>query len=407
MLRRIVGIAAVLALVGVGLTTINVVYRPRGVERSKARLGALERQMRKLDEESGKRQISADKRRREIEQEISRLAPGSTDGDANANATSGDGAVGHNVTVEVVVPREIRDVLTLPGVAEARDDVLLAARNGGTVEWIGPSEGDRVERGQEIARIDARALEQRMRAAQAAEGLAELDLSRFKDLRQTNVASQGELDRAESDCEQARAALAIARQDFDDATLRSPIDGVIDDILPDVGEFVDRGQTVARLVDVSRIKAVLSVPEKDVSYLRVGQAARVANPRPVGGATTGTITRLGLVADDASKTFRVEVTVDNAGGVFRPGMISDVELIRRNNDRAIVVPLFAALHTENGPLVYVEENGEAVARHIEIGIRQGMWLEVTNGLEAGDRLIVSGQRMLSDGARVRVVEDQP
>jgi len=292
----------------------------------------------------------------------------------------------------------------VPAAAEAWEDIQLAAKGDGTVEWMGPREGGRVGKGDPVAKIDTSSLVHQLESAQAAADLARVNRDRIADLRKGDVASQDELDRMESQCRQAEAALAIARQAYDDATLLSPIEGVVDDLAPDVGEFVNRGETVARIVDVSRIKLIVNVPEKDISFFDTGQSARVRNPEPVSGFTSGTITRIGMVADPMSRTFRVEATVDNPRGVFRPGMIAKVELVRRTRERAIVIPLFAHLQTPEGPLVYIEKDGRAEARRVETGIRRGMEVEVTKGLRAGDRLIVSGQRALSDGAPVRVVE---
>jgi membrane fusion protein (multidrug efflux system) len=174
---------------------------------------------------------------------------------------------------------------------------------------------------------------------------------------------------------------------------------------PDVGEFVKRGETVARLVDISRIKMNLHVPERDIGRFRLGQKSAVMRPEPYEGVTTGTITRIALVADDPSKTFLMEVTLDNPDGVFRPGMITKAELMRRNHSKALVIPAFSVLPTENGPIVYVEENGLTRARRVEIGIRKGMEFEISKGLKPGDRLIVAGQRNLSDGSPVRVVRE--
>jgi membrane fusion protein (multidrug efflux system) len=309
-----------------------------------------------------------------------------------------------NVGVRVLEETTMRDVLTLPAAAEAWEDIQLAAKDDGTVDWVGPQEGGHVGKGDPVAKIDTNSLVHQLESAQAAADLARVNRDRIANLRKADVASQDELDRMESQCRQAEAARAIARQAYDDATLLSPIGGVVDEILPDVGEFVNRGETVARIVDVSRIKLIANVPEKDISFFNTGQSARVGYPELVSGFTSGTITRIGMVADPMSKTFRVEVTVDNPRGVFRPGMIAKVELVRRTRERAIVIPLFAHLQTPEGPLVYVEKDGRAEARRVETGIRRGMEVEVTKGLRAGDRLIVSGQRALSDGAPVRVVE---
>ncbi|MFP4379178.1 MAG: efflux RND transporter periplasmic adaptor subunit [Candidatus Sumerlaeia bacterium] len=321
------------------------------------------------------------------------------------NAGEADDSKKINVSIKVLQPQPIQDDLVLPGIVEPYEDIHLAAKNDGPVEWLGVKEGDRVTKGQSIAKIDARVLIQTYRSAQAAEKLAEASFKRIKELFDKKVASQGELDEAQSALDQSRAATAIAKQNLDDATLYSPIDGEVDELPIDVGEFVNRGQTIARIVDVSRVKAVVNVPEKDVSYFREDQEALVQNPESHPGETRGRILRIGLVADPGAKTFPVEILIPNNDQLFLPGMINRVELVRRKTDDAIVISAFNALNREDGTVVYLEEDGIARMRPIEIGIRRGMEAEVVKGLKAGDRLIVKGQRLLTDGTSVKVVEN--
>jgi membrane fusion protein (multidrug efflux system) len=318
--------------------------------------------------------------------------------------SDGDETKRLNVSVLTLETKPIKDMLTLPGVVEASSDIALAAKNDGPVEFLGVMEGDRVAKGQLIARIDASVLVQILKSAEAAEKLAEVNFKRLDELFKRKVASQNELDQARSQLDQARAAMEIARQNLDDATLVSPIDGEVDHLPVDVGEFVNRGQTVARIVDVSTVKLVVNVPEKDVSFFREAQPVVVANPDATSGTTPGKISRIGLVADALAKTFPVEIAVDNDAKTFLPGMISKIEMIRRQRDEAIVISAFSAINTERGTLVYVEENGVARARNVRLGIRRGMEFEVESGLQAGERLIVKGHRTLTDGALVRVVE---
>ena len=310
-----------------------------------------------------------------------------------------------DIAVHPVHPTPIRDVLTLPATVEATDDILLAAKNDGAVEWLGAKEGDRVTKNQELVRIDTSSLVETVRSSEATEKLAKANFRRMQNLRKRNVASQGDLDVAESEYEQAKAGLAIARRNLDDATLRSPIDGVLEELLPDIGEFMNRGETAAHLVNLETVKLSLDVPEKDIGYFAVGQSAQVHRPEPHEGAVDGRVSRSGVVADSLARTFTVEVTVPNPDREFLPGMITRVELVRRANANAIAIPVFVVLQTEDGPQVYVEKNGQAHARRVKLGVRQGMRVEVLEGLQSGDRLVVLGQRTLTDGAPVKVVQE--
>ncbi|MBN1867847.1 efflux RND transporter periplasmic adaptor subunit [Candidatus Sumerlaeota bacterium] len=390
--QKALSVLVVVAFVASAVFLIRWVYWPRGVEGIKSKIEKTRAEILQLDKTTGKLQRKV---------EMLQLAL------AEAQGTSGTlNSVRTNVTVEVLQPELFRDVLILPGVVEAQDDILLAAKGDGTVEWIGPREGQPVKKGAPIAKIDADVLIPQLRSAEAAESLAQANFRRVDKLADQKVTSPEELDRARSVLKQAQAAVAIARRSVEDATLYSPIDGVVDQIPLDVGEFVNRGQTVARLVDVSTVKINLNVPEKDIAFFHVGQSAQVELPDPPGGETTGTIAHIGLVADDLAKTFLVEVSIANRDELFRPGMIARTELVRRERADAIVVSFFSVMQTQDGPLVYVESQGEARSRAVKIGSRRGMMLEVTEGLEPGDRLIVEGQRMVSDGTPVRVVEVQ-
>ena len=385
-------LVAVVAVLAFMMFLLSLVYRPRGVEAIKSQIEKSRSSLNELDKERERLRNET----QALQEELAR-AQGTT-------ATLGVART--NVSVKVLEPSLFQDVLVLPGIVEAKEDILLAAKEEGTVEWIGPREGQALSKGDMIMKIDADVLIPQLRSAEAAENLAQTNFKRIENLARQKVTSTEELDRARAELKEAQAATAIARKSFEDATLYSPINGIADELMPDVGEFVNRGQTVARLVDVSTVKITLSVPEKDVSYFRLGQSANVHLPEPFEGETTGTISYIATVADEESKTFRVEVSVSNSDRMFRPGMIARVDLVRREQKDAIVVSFFSVMQTQEEALTYVENDGQAEARPVKIGGRRGMTLEVTEGLKPGDRLIVEGQRMVSDGTPVRVIEVQ-
>jgi len=177
---------------------------------------------------------------------------------------------------------------------------------------------------------------------------------------------------------------------------------VIDHLFIDVGEFVDRGNPVADIVNVDKIKINVNVPELDVRYLRTGQKALVTIDAFPDRRLSGTIDFVAYKADPATKTFNVRVLIDNQARDIRPGMIARLAFLRRVIPGALVVPLFALVDKGGERIVFVEKDGVAYARTVSIGVIEEDRIQIREGLEAGDRVIVSGQREVEEGMQVQV-----
>ena len=216
--------------------------------------------------------------------------------------------------------------------------------------------------------------------------------------------SKDELDRTKAEMDAARATVELCRACLDDADVFSPIAGVLDSRVAEVGEFLNPGQPLGEVVDVSRIKVVMPVPEKDVRFIHVGDEVEMVIEALADGARRGKVIFVKEVADPVTLTFPVQVEVANAEGRIRPGMIAKVNLVRRRFEKAIAVNIFYVLRHEKGYRVFVEQDGLACAREVVIGIFDGQMVQIVSGLTEGDRLIVKGQRELIDGVKVKVVE---
>jgi membrane fusion protein (multidrug efflux system) len=307
------------------------------------------------------------------------------------------------VKVAILEPSPIAEQLVLPASVEAWEDVDLGAKRGGTVEWLGPEEGDRISSGDVILRLDVDLLRARLDQAEAQQVQAEKNYERTESLVKQRVSQAAELDNALAQRDVARASVRMAEVELRNATLRAPMDGVIDRINVDYGEYVREGTVVAKLVQTDRVKVVVDVPEKDVGFLELGQRVRVF--REIGFDTEprfGEITYIALTADPVSRTFPMYVEIDNRDGRFRPGMIVRVGMIRRQVDDALTVPLYAVVDRGNEKVVYVENNGVAEKRVIVPGIIQRDRIQIVKGLQPGDHLIVVGQRDLVEGEEVEV-----
>ena len=186
-------------------------------------------------------------------------------------------------------------------------------------------------------------------------------------------------------------------------TVKSPIAGVLNKRLVESGEYVSPGDPIARVVLLDPVKVAVDVPEKDIRFVELGSAMGVT-VEGVKEMLPAQVTYRSVIADPATLTFRVELTVANPQGRLLPGMIVKVALLRRVIENAITVPLFAVVPRDGRAVVYVVEGAVAGERTVTLGITDGEKIEVTGGLAAGDMLVVEGQRQLSDGETVKVVE---
>lgn len=306
------------------------------------------------------------------------------------------------VSVLEVQPASMRDVLVLPGETQAWEDVRVSSDMDGVVEWIGPKEGQRVRKGELLARIDVAARKAALDRAQASFNLADELFRRRESLFQRRIISKEELDKASTERALAEANLRQAQVEYERGFLRAPISGIVNHLYVDAGEWVARGAPVMDLVNVERIKIQLNVPEMDVRFLKPGHNAMVTIDALPEKKLWGKVDFVAYKADAATKTFHVQVVVENPAGEIRPGMIARVGLLRREVQDALAVPLFALLNKGGERVLFVEKDGVVSARTVSIGIIEGDRVQITSGLSAGERVIVSGQAEVEEGMRVEV-----
>lgn len=308
-----------------------------------------------------------------------------------------------NVTVRTVQAEDLRETFTLPGTLEAWEDLVLAAELAGAVHWIGPREGDRVRKGEPILRIDPETMEAGLARDQADFELQRRQLERMEQLAGQKFVSQQEYDQARRAFEVAEADLRRSRVALEKSTLRTPVDGIVDCWHVDCGEYVTAGTPVASVVQVDRLKVLVEVPEKDVPFLRTGDRVRLIPAAITGPALperAGEIIHLAFKAAPLTRTYLAKVAVDNQAGELRPGMIVRVRLTRQQLSGVIAVPLFSVVDRDGEKVVYVEEGGVARVRPVTLGPVIGERAVVAGGLKGGERLIVQGQQLITDGAPV-------
>lgn len=307
-----------------------------------------------------------------------------------------------NVAVRVLKTGPVNDIVILTGSAEAWETVTLSSETTGKIEWLSVEAGDVVKKGDELVRINTTGIRARLAHARAQFKLAQQELARIQRLRKGGVSSPQELDRALLNKEAALSSLRLNEIVLAQSSITAPIDGVADEVYKKVGEFAGVGTTLLRIVQVRRIKIILGMPERNVPHFDSGNPVRITIDAFPGKTFEGHIHRIATTADAETRTFATEVEVDNADGLLKPGMIARAVLIKKSYLEAITVPLFSVMSDGAERYVFVESESTAHRRPIEAGFFRGDFIYVAQGLKAGDRLIVTGQRELTDGQGVKV-----
>jgi membrane fusion protein (multidrug efflux system) len=306
------------------------------------------------------------------------------------------------VSIVVVEPVSMRDVIFLPGETEAFEDVQLAANTSGRVDWIGPREGQKVNKGDLLAKIDVSALKASMDHAEAAFKLAEDLCLRRRRLYKNKIIAKEEFDQSETQRTLALTDLEQVKVRYNHGFPKSPITGIINHLYLDVGEYADVGKPIADIVNIDKIKINVRVPELDIRYVQKGQKTPIKIDAYPDRTLIGIVDFVAFKADPATKTFLVRSVIDNPNHDVRPGMIGRVAFVRRTIPDAISAPLFALVDKGGERIVFVEKGGVAESRTISIGVIEGDRVQITSGLDVGDHLIVKGHTEVEDGMKVIV-----
>jgi membrane fusion protein (multidrug efflux system) len=246
-----------------------------------------------------------------------------------------------------------------------------------------------------------------VRRAEIEKSDAEKEQRRWEDLEKTGAVSDSDLDSIRRRSDLADVALAEATVYLSKCILESPVRGIVDDRYVESGEYVAEGAPLFRVVEVDTVKMVIDVPEQDVLAAEAGREVPFTVSAYPDRTFTGRVSFVSLVASSGSNSFRTEVLVGNADGSLRPGMITEASLVRGTRERAAIVPFSSVVPEKGEHVVYVAEEDRAVRRLVKIDTMLGHEVVLSSGVEAGDALVVDGQRGLQDGALVDVVEERP
>ncbi|MEE4296421.1 MAG: efflux RND transporter periplasmic adaptor subunit [Wenzhouxiangella sp.] len=314
------------------------------------------------------------------------------------------------VEVATVTRGDVTSAYTGTATLESERHAQAVAKLGGIVLEILAEEGDVVESGQVLARLERDRYEFQARQTAAALRKIENELERARELHQRNLISTDEYERLRFDAESQQASHDLAQLDLQHTEIRAPISGVIAERMVKTGNLVTQYQPLFVIDDFDPLWAVLHVPERELNLLAPGQTAELQVDAYPGINFAGEVLRISPVVDATTGTFRATVSFSDPSGRLRPGLFGRVQVI---HDRRNDVPLIAheALLSEDGETAVFVTNSDAgedvmtvERRIIETGYRSERGVEVLNGLSEGERVVTAGKNSLRDGASITIIE---
>lgn len=313
------------------------------------------------------------------------------------------------ITAYKVEENEFIHYLELQGSVETRQNVVLNAEMGGILEKIYVNEGQKVSRGQTLARIDDGGLSQQLAQMQIQLDLAKTTFERQKRLWDQQIGSEIQYLQAKSAYEGQVNAVNQMKSQVGKSVITAPFSGIIDDIITEEGNVVSPGQTpILRLVNLSDMYIKTAVPETYIADVTEGKSVEVTFP--VLGETVDTkIRQTGSYINPNNRTFNAEVEVPNKNRNIKPNLTARLKINDYTNENAILVPQNIISENADGEqYLYVlnDLNGEkAVAKRVivETGKTQGDKIEILNGLKDGDLVIQEGARSVKEGQTVKLI----
>jgi membrane fusion protein (multidrug efflux system) len=309
-----------------------------------------------------------------------------------------------NVVVQEMVPTLLRDRLNLPGMVEPWESLNILAEVRGIVEEVLVEEGDHVNEGDLIVRLDTSDYENTKNSIRASYNLALTNLKRLSGLHDQEIIARAEYDSIKAEVESLEADLAIAELQLQRCYIRSSISGIVNELPAKKGLYLAVGDPVATVLDIDRLKIIVGIPETDVDAVRKIDRFEVIIEALQNKKISGAKHFLAVAPESQAQVYRLELEVSNKSGEILPGMFARVEIIKEEFPEALAIPLYAVISRDNKHFVFLEEDNVAKLQEIKLGILDGWHIQITGGLAPGQRVIVVGQRSVDTEQRLNVVK---
>ncbi|MDR1201954.1 MAG: efflux RND transporter periplasmic adaptor subunit [Tannerellaceae bacterium] len=315
---------------------------------------------------------------------------------------------------EKIIPVKVMEIIATQtaneqnyvGTVEESVAVSLSFSNTGTVEQVLVSEGQRVAKGQLLATLNATTAQNAYDASQAKLVQAQDAYDRLVKVHESGSLPDIKFVEIETGLQQAKSMAAVSKKSLDDCKMYAPRNGVIATRSIEVGESAMPGMSAFKLVSVDKVNVKIPVPENEIGGVQTGQAASITVPALNNAVFTGKIEMKGVAANALSHTYEAKIGIDNntqMKDILLPGMVCKVSLATESSITAFVVPNHAIQISPDGKcFVWLAEDNTARRCFVKTGSLANDGIVVTEGLQAGSKIIVEGFQKISEGMKISI-----
>ncbi len=316
------------------------------------------------------------------------------------------------VAIKEIKGEPFQNYITVFGRVEAVNYAEVAPEIGGQIRDIHVNAGDRVSKGQLLVSLNTDAIHNSIKATQSSLDLATITYEKQKALYDQKIGSEIQYLTAKSTKETLESQLAAQKAQLRMSQIRAPFDGIVDQINQKKGALASPMFPVLTMVNLDHLQIKADVSERYVGQINKGQVVELGFANVEGYNPMRPIVRVSKVINQASRTFEIEVRLDNADGKVKPNMVASIKVNDFNRENAVVVPSnVIRKDNQNGDYVYVvvEENDKLVVKKRNVTTSPYSYKNNTlieSGLEMGDKVVVEGYHLISSGVTVKI-EDKP
>ncbi len=319
------------------------------------------------------------------------------------NAVKEEAAAVKVVTM-LIEQRELKDRINLPAMIESFEDLMVKSEVSGQIVDIHVREGDYVEKGQVLVKLDDRDYQLRLESIQANYDLAQLEYKRISELAEKKIAAVTDLDKINAQLKSLKSQLNEAKLALERTSIKAPISGRLNEIEAKIGDWMGVDKPVAQILQIGNVKVTVGIPESDVAAVFNLKEADITIEALDNMTVKGKKIFLSRSPGTMARLYNLELVVPNPDGRILPGMFARVEIVKQTLKNTAVIPLYSVITQNNEKFVYVEKNGKVEKRDVELGLLADWEIQIKKGLEPGDRLVIVGHRSLDNGQKVDVIK---
>lgn len=292
------------------------------------------------------------------------------------------------------------------GELESVNEAFISPETGGQIIKLNVVEGQKVKKGQLLAKLNTSVLEQQISEVKTRLNLAEIIYNKQSELWEKKIGSERQFLEAKNNYESLQSSLNSLQAQYNMSVLRSPINGYVEYIAQKEGELAAPGMQLMQIVNLDNLYVTTKLSEAYLSSIQVGDIVDIRFPSFPGLVLRKPVYRIGNVVNKQNRTFDVQFKIENTDGLLKPNLLANILINDYDSEASIVVPSIVIKEDMKGNYLFVvEQNSEdwkVTKKYIETGITYASNTEVLSGLNEGEQIITAGYSNVSDGMLVNI-----